>query len=302
MTRTKVAVIGAGPVGTYLASRISRRSEVLEVMTVGGMDELMAADEFGEVEIVFDATSAAAHPAHVARLAPYGKTVVDLTPAGTGRYVVPAVNLPTVVAEGGPDLSLVSGAGQAGIPVVAALTRVTPVAYAESVVSLAATSVGPEVRAGIDRLTGTTARALEAVGGAGRGKSVLVLNPGEPPAVLRATVLCLIGDADHEAIRSSVGAMADTVALDVPGYRLRQDVQFSSVPAGEPVHTLVRAGAAAVTTTVAVFVEVRPSGDRLPVHAGDLHLLTSAAVRVAETLAKRSAGDGAGRARAGVAA
>jgi acetaldehyde dehydrogenase len=168
---------------------------------------------------------------------------------------------------------------------VAAVARVTPVPYAEIVASIASKSAGPGTRANIDEFTQTTAQAIEAVGGAGRGKAVIVLNPAEPPLIMRDTVLCLIGDADHEAIRASVADMARAVAQYVPGYRLKQEVQFTPVPQDEPVHTLLPEGAAPVTTKVTVFLEVEGAAHYLPAYAGNLDIMTSAALRVGERLA-----------------
>jgi acetaldehyde dehydrogenase len=184
---------------------------------------------------------------------------------------------------------MVTCGGQATIPMVAAVARVTPVPYAEIVASIASKSAGPGTRANIDEFTETTAHAIEAVGGAGRGKAVIVLNPAEPPLIMRDTVFCLIGDADHDAIRESVARMAQTVAEYVPGYRLKQEVQFTPIPEGEPVHTLLPEGAPPVTTKVTVFLEVEGAAHYLPAYAGNLDIMTSAALRVAESLARRAA-------------
>jgi acetaldehyde dehydrogenase len=184
---------------------------------------------------------------------------------------------------------MVTCGGQATIPMVHAVARVTPVPYAEIVASIASRSAGPGTRANIDEFTETTAAAIEAVGGAGRGKAVIVLNPAEPPLIMRDTVCCLIGDADHEAIRASVAEMADRVREFVPGYRLKQQVQFTPVPDGEPVHTLLPDGAGPVTTKVTVFLEVEGAAHYLPAYAGNLDIMTSAALRVAEAVAGRDA-------------
>jgi len=233
---------------------------------------------FEDIEIVFDATSAGAHLSNAAALAPYGKTMVDLTPAAIGPFVVPAVNLEEHLDA--TNVNLVTCGGQATIPVVAAISRVTPVAYAEIVASIASKSAGPGTRANIDEFTETTAHAIEKVGGAERGKAIIVLNPAEPPMIMRDTVLALIGEADHDAVRRSIQRMVADVAAYVPGYRLKQDVQFTPI---SDVRTL--AGDAAVTHQVSVFLEVEGAAHYLPAYAGNLDIMTSAALRVAEQLA-----------------
>jgi acetaldehyde dehydrogenase len=226
MRKTKVAIIGTGNIGTDLMIKVLRHSAVLEMgamvgidpdsdglararrlkvpATADGVDELIAMDGFKDIQIVFDATSARAHRANAATLAPYGKKLIDLTPAAIGPYVVPPVNLEEHLAEDADNVNMVTCGGQATIPMVAAVARVTPVPYAEIVASIASRSAGPGTRANIDEFTETTAHAIEAVGGAGRGKAVIILNPAEPPLIMRDTVFCLIGDADHDAIRASV--------------------------------------------------------------------------------------------------
>jgi acetaldehyde dehydrogenase len=309
MTKTKVAIIGSGNIGTDLMIKVVRHSDVLEMgamvgidpesdglararrmgvpVTHEGVDGLIAMDGFDEIEIVFDATSAKAHVANAQQLAPYGKKLVDLTPAAIGPYVVPPVNLDQHLAEGASNVNMVTCGGQATIPVVAAIARVTPVPYAEIVASIASKSAGPGTRANIDEFTETTAHAIEAVGGAGRGKAIIVLNPAEPPLIMRDTVFCLIGDADPDAVRASVQEMVAAVAGYVPGYRLKQDVQFTPIAEGDPVHTLLPEGAPAVTTKVTVFLEVEGAAHYLPAYAGNLDIMTSAALRVGESLARR---------------
>ncbi|HEY4624505.1 MAG TPA: acetaldehyde dehydrogenase (acetylating) [Blastococcus sp.] len=320
MTKTKVAIIGTGNIGTDLMIKVLRQSDTLEMgamvgidpdsdglaraarfgvpTTAEGVDGLIAMDGFDEISIVFDATSAQAHLANAERLAPYGKTLVDLTPAAIGPYVVPPVNLDEQLADRTRNLNMVTCGGQATIPMVHAVARITPVPYAEIVASIASRSAGPGTRANIDEFTETTARAIETVGGAGRGKAVIILNPAEPPLIMRDTVFCLIGDADHDAIRASVATMAAEVQQYVPGYRLKQEVQFTPIPDGEPVHTLLPQGAGRVTTKVTVFLEVEGAAHYLPAYAGNLDIMTSAALRVAERLAT----DGARRTPAEVAA
>ena len=307
--RTKVAIIGSGNIGTDLMIKVVRLSGSLEMAamagidpgsdglaraarmdvptTDGGVDGLMAMDGFEDVRIIFDATSAKAHVANAARLAPYGKRLVDLTPAAIGPYVVPPVNLGGRLQDDAADLNLVSCGGQATIPIVYAVSRVTPVPYAEIVASIASRSAGPGTRANIDEFTETTAAGIETVGGAGRGKAVIILNPAEPPLIMRDTVFCLIGDADHAAIRASVAEMVERVTEYVPGYRLKQEVQFTRVD-GDPVHTLLPYGAGPVTTRVTVFLEVEGAAHYLPAYAGNLDIMTSAALRTAESIARRA--------------
>lgn len=309
MTKTKVAIIGSGNIGTDLMIKILRLSESLEVgamvgidpesdglarakrlevpATHEGVDGLIALPGFGEIDIVFDATSAKAHVANAKKLAPYGKALIDLTPAAIGPFVVPPVNLEEHLAAGVSNVNMVTCGGQATIPMVAAVSAVTPVHYAEIVASIASKSAGPGTRANIDEFTETTSHAIETVGGAARGKAIIILNPAEPPLIMRDTVFCLIGDADHDAIRASIAEMAERVAQYVPGYRLKQQVQFTPIPVGEPVHTLVPDSAGPVTTRVSVFLEVEGAAHYLPAYAGNLDIMTSAALRVGESIARR---------------
>jgi acetaldehyde dehydrogenase len=278
------AMVGIDPASDGLA-----RAARLNVPTTHeGVDGLIALPNFDEIDIVLDATSAKAHVANAAKLAPYGKTLIDLTPAALGPFVVPPVNLDEHLHAGADNVNMVTCGGQATIPMVAAVSAVTPVAYAEIVASIASKSAGPGTRANIDEFTETTAHAIETVGGAARGKAIIILNPAEPPLIMRDTVFCLIGDADHDAIRASVEQMVEQVAQYVPGYRLKQQVQFTPIPEGEPVHTLVPDGAGPVTTRVSVFLEVEGAAHYLPAYAGNLDIMTSAALRVAESIARRT--------------
>ncbi|MFD3307240.1 acetaldehyde dehydrogenase (acetylating) [Streptomyces sp. NPDC058694] len=313
MTKTKVAVIGSGNIGTDLMIKVLRLSGILEIVAMVGIDPdsdglaraerlkvptthegvegLIRMDGFDDIEIVFDATSAKAHVENAKKLAPYGKRLVDLTPAALGPYVVPTVNLDEHLADadnGAGNFNMVTCGGQATIPIVHAVSRITPVPYAEIVASISSKSAGPGTRANIDEFTETTSDAIEKVGGARHGKAIIVLNPAEPPLIMRDTVYCLIGDADHDAIRTSVEEMVAAVAEYVPGYRLKQQVQFTPVPVGEPVHTLLRGGdLSAATTKVSVFLEVEGAAHYLPAYAGNLDIMTSAALRVAERIALR---------------
>ncbi|MET8090259.1 acetaldehyde dehydrogenase (acetylating) [Micromonospora sp. NPDC005220] len=309
MSKTKVAVIGSGNIGTDLMIKVLRLSETLQMgamvgidpasdglararrlgvpTTHEGVDGLIAMDGFDDIEIVFDATSASAHLINARKLKPYGKKVVDLTPAAIGPYVVPPVNLDEHLDDGADNVNMVTCGGQATIPIVHAISSVTPVPYAEIVASISSRSAGPGTRANIDEFTETTRAAIEKVGGALRGKAVIILNPAEPPLIMRDTVFALIGDADHNAIRSSVADMVKQVAQYVPGYRLKQEVQFTPIPPGEPVHTLLPEGAGPVTTKVTVFLEVEGAAHYLPAYAGNLDIMTSAALRTAEAIATR---------------
>jgi acetaldehyde dehydrogenase len=302
MSRAKVAIIGSGNIGTDLMIKAIRTSKTLEVAAMAGIDPasdglararrlgvettsdgvegLIALPCFEEVAVVLDATSAGAHRHNDAALRPYGKQVVDLTPAAIGPYVVPAVNLDDHLAM--PNVNMVTCGGQATVPIVAAVSRVAPVHYAEIVASIASKSAGPGTRANIDEFTETTARALEEVGGARRGKAIIVLNPAEPPVFMRDTVYCLAGECDEAAVAASVKEMVEQVAAYVPGYRLKQEVQFRPVRAGDPLADLGQPG-----VLVSVFLEVESAAHYLPAYAGNLDIMTSAALRVAERMAVR---------------
>ncbi|TYB64817.1 acetaldehyde dehydrogenase (acetylating) [Nonomuraea sp. PA05] len=314
MSGTKVAIIGSGNIGTDLMIKVLRGSRHLEMgalvgidphsdglaraarlgvrTTHEGVDGLIGLPGFAEIEIVFDATSAKAHQANAARLLPLGKRLIDLTPAAIGPYVVPAVNLEDHLDA--PDVNMVTCGGQATIPIVSAVSRVAPVAYAEIVASIASKSAGPGTRANIDEFTETTSAAIEQVGGARRGKAIIVLNPAEPPLIMRDTVFCLVAAPDpavREEIARSVEKMVADVAAYVPGYRLKQQVQITEVPADQPVGTLLAGGAAARPThQVSVFLEVEGAAHYLPAYAGNLDIMTSAGLRVAERIAARKAG------------
>jgi acetaldehyde dehydrogenase len=305
MRRMKVAVIGSGNIGTDLMIKVMRLSQNLEMgamvgidaasdglaraarlkvsTTADGVDGLLALPGFGEIGIVFDATSAKAHVANAAKLAPFGKRLIDLTPAAIGPFVVPAVNLGEHLDA--PNINMVTCGGQATIPMVAAVSRVTEVLYAEIVASIASKSAGPGTRANIDEFTETTSHAIETVGGARRGKAIIILNPAVPPPIMRDTVFCLIGDAERGAVESSIADMAASVGKYVSGYRLKQKVQFTAIGDDEPVHTLLPAGATRPTTKVSVFLEIEGAAHYLPAYAGNLDIMTSAAVQVAEQIA-----------------
>ncbi|KXF55864.1 acetaldehyde dehydrogenase (acetylating) [Rhodococcus sp. SC4] len=295
--KVTVAVIGSGNIGTDLMIKVIRHSDVLQMgamvgidpdsdglararrlgvpTTSGGVQGLLRLPNFDDIDVIFDATSAKAHAANAALLEPLGKRLIDLTPAALGPFVVPAVNLDE--HRDATNVNMVTCGGQATIPIVAAVSRVTPVAYAEIVASIASKSAGPGTRANIDEFTETTSHAIETVGGARRGKAIIILNPADPPAPDPAT---------HDAIRNSIQTMVEHVATYVPGYRLKQHVQITPVPDGQPVHTLLASGdTAAPTHQVTVFLEVEGAAHYLPAYAGNLDIMTSAAVRYAESVA-----------------
>ena len=304
--RTKVAVIGSGNIGTDLMIKIMRTSKVLEMAalvgvdpqseglaravrlgvatTADGIEGLRALPSYPDIGIVFDATSAKAHEEHARILRADGKLAIDLTPAAVGPYVVPTVNLDEHLTSG--NVNMVTCGGQATIPMVAAVSRVAPVAYAEIVASIASRSAGPGTRANIDEFTETTSRAIEVVGGARSGKAIIVLNPAEPPVIMRDTVYCLVETDDRDAIRRSVAAMVAEVQAYVPGYRLKQDVQFEMIPHNAPVRVPGQERPAS-GLKVTIFLEVEGAGHYLPAYAGNLDIMTSAALRTAERLVER---------------
>ncbi|AVV47683.1 acetaldehyde dehydrogenase (acetylating) [Streptomyces sp. P3] len=271
------AMAGIDPASDGLA-----RARRLKVATTHeGVEGLVALDEFADVQIVFDATSAGAHRYHDAVLRPLGRTLVDLTPAALGPYVVPPVNGDAHLDA--PNVNMVTCGGQATIPVVAAVGAVTPVHYGEIIASIASRSAGPGTRANIDEFTETTSAAIEKVGGAAKGKAIIVLNPAEPPLIMRDTVHCLVADCATEAVTASVEEMAARVQAYVPGYRLKQKVQFEKVAADDPLRTL----APGDVLKMSVFLEVEGAAHYLPAYAGNLDIMTSAALRTAERMAAR---------------
>jgi acetaldehyde dehydrogenase len=207
--------------------------------------------------------------------------MIDLTPAAIGPYVVPSVNL--AVERSATNINMVTCGGQATIPIVHAVNRVAPVAYAEIVASIASKSAGPGTRANIDEFTVTTARAIEKVGGARAGKAIIILNPAEPPMVMRDTVFCLVREGDRDAIRMSIEEMVAEVAGYVPGYRLKQAVQFETIGHNAPLP--LPDGDSFSGLKVSVFLEVEGAAHYLPAYAGNLDIMTSAALRAGEMLA-----------------
>ena len=292
MAKATAAIVGPGNIGTDLLAKL-QRSEHVEVRymvgvdpasdglnrarrqgveaSAGGVDWLLARPELPD--LVFEATSAKAHLANAPRYERAGIQAVDLTPAAAGPLVCPAVNLGEHLAA--PNLNMITCGGQATIPIVQAVSRVTPVPYAEIVASIASRSAGPGTRANIDEFTETTARAIERVGGAERGKAVIILNPVDPPMIMRDTVFCAIpAETDAGAVTESIISRVAEVAQYVPGYTLRAEPQFDGPR--EDWQGWAR---------VAVFLEVRGNGDYLPEWAGNLDIMTAAAARVGELLA-----------------
>ena len=280
MRPVRVAIVGTGNIGTDLLLKVER-SPHLEVAGVAGIDPGSAGlrlardhghvvsdrglagllDQVADIDLAFDATSAAAHPAHAELLAARGIRSVDLTPAALGPAVVPPVNL--TEHRDAAEVTLVTCGAQATVPIVAALSRVADVAYAETVSTVASRSAGPGTRQNIDEFTTATARALETIGGARAAKAIIILNPADPPIMMRNTIYARIAEPDEDAIgRAVTDAVAD-VAGYVPGYHLA-------------MAPLIADG------VVTLMVEVEGAGDHLPPYAGNLDIMTSAAVRVAE--------------------
>ena len=303
--RISVAIIGSGNIGTDLMIKVLRNSKYLKMgamvgidphsdglaraarlgvpITSDGIEGLVKLPNFHEIKIVFDATSAGAHAHHNAVLQPYGIQVIDLTPAAIGPYVVPVVNLDEHMDA--PNINMVTCGGQATIPMVKAVSQVVKVHYAEIIASIASKSAGPGTRANIDEFTETTSRAIEEVGGAAKGKAIIIMNPAEPPLIMRDTVYCLAeAGSDQEAIRRSVKEMADAVHAYVPGYRLKQDVQFEEFNAEQPLN--IPGLGKLPGLKVSIFLEVEGAAHYLPAYAGNLDIMTSAALAAAERFAE----------------
>jgi acetaldehyde dehydrogenase len=295
VNRVPCAVIGTGNIGTDLMHKLLK-SNVLEVRCMIGIDEASdgvararqagvptstAGNEWvrahgDEIAIAFDATSAYVHRTNAPLLREAGIFAIDLTPAAVGPAVVPTVNLREHLDAW--NVNMITCGGQATTPIVAAVTRVTDVCYAEMVSTISSRSAGPGTRANIDEFTKTTARGLETIGGAHLGKAIIILNPADPPILMRNTVHCAIaGDVDRDALVASINAMVADVAAYVPGYRLKSPPLFDDGPFATP--------AGPVMQRVSVLLEVEGNGDYLPAYAGNLDIMTAAAVRVAETVA-----------------
>jgi len=301
MNPCKVAIIGSGNIGTDLMIKVLRhgrhvgmgamvgidpaseglaRAERMGVpITAEGIEGLVAMPGFRDIRIVFDATSAGAHARHNEILQQLGVRVIDLTPAAIGPYVVPSVNLEQHQEQ--QNLNMVTCGGQATIPMVAAVSSVAPVHYAEIVASISSRSAGPGTRANIDEFTETTSRAIETVGRAAKGKAIIILNPAEPPLIMRDTVCCLSEMADTGEVEAAIQAMARRVQAYVPGYRLKQRVQFEQIEAAVRVPGIgMRTG-----LKTSIFLEVEGAAHYLPSYAGNLDIMTSAALVCAEHLA-----------------
>jgi acetaldehyde/propanal dehydrogenase len=293
MAKLKTAIVGSGNIGTDLMYKL-RRSPVLEAAWMVGVDPasdgLAKAKALGlrtthegidgllphlasdGVRVVFDATSAYAHVQNWRRLAEHDVMVIDLTPAAVGPFCIPPINLGEHLDSGLRNVNMVTCGGQATVPMVAAVSRVQPVDYAEIVATVASKSAGPGTRNNIDEFTRTTASAVEKLGGAKKGKAIIILNPADPPLIMRDTIHCLTaGEPDREAITASVQAMIREVQKYVPGYTLKNGPVFDG-------------------RRVTVYVEVKGLGDYLPPYAGNLDIMTAAALRTGEVWAERQAG------------
>jgi acetaldehyde dehydrogenase len=309
MTRKlKAAIVGSGNIGTDLLIKILRHGEHIECAAMVGIDPasdglaraarlgvsithegvegLTRLPVFADIDFVFDATSAAAHvknDALLRRVKP-GIRMIDLTPAAIGPYCIPVVNGEQHLDA--PNVNMVTCGGQATIPMVAAVSRVAKVHYGEIVASISSKSAGPGTRANIDEFTETTSKAIEAVGGAAKGKAIIVLNPAEPPLIMRDTVYTLSEFADEDLIAESVERMAADVQAYVPGYRLKQKVQFDRIEADHPIR-IPGVGARMHGLKTSIFLEVEGAAHYLPAYAGNLDIMTSAALRTAESMAER---------------
>jgi len=303
MSKIKVAIIGSGNIGTDLMIKVLRTSELLEMGAMVGVDPasdgLARAEGMGvaitsdgieglqklavwdDIKIVFDATSAYAHKHHDEVCRKAGKVIVDLTPAAIGPYTVPVVNMDAHLDE--QNVNMVTCGGQATIPVVAAVSRVAPVHYAEIIASISSKSAGPGTRANIDEFTETTSRAIEKVGGAKRGKAIIIMNPAEPPLLMRDTVFTFSEMADEAEIEKSVEDMVRDVQSYVPGYRLKQKVQFERFGSNNPLKIPGYGEFEGIKTTV--FLEVEGAAHYLPAYAGNLDIMTSAALGTGEKIA-----------------
>lgn len=286
--KIRCALVGSGNIGTDLLYKL-KRSALLEPVWMAGIDPeseglerarklglkttdrgadgLLPHIERDRIRLAFDATSAAVHPRNAELLGARGVVMIDLTPAAIGPGCVPTVNLKACIAGKAPNVNLVSCGGQATIPIVAAVSRIQPVEYGEIIATVASRSAGPGTRKNIDEFTRTTARGVTAIGGAAKGKAIIVLNPAEPPIIMRDTVHCLTAsEPKQREITESVRAMAAEVARYVPGYRLKNGPVFDG-------------------NRVSVFLEVSGLGDYLPAYAGNLDIMTAAAVRAGEMFA-----------------
>ncbi|BEP65291.1 acetaldehyde dehydrogenase (plasmid) [Variovorax sp. V213] len=306
--KLKAAIIGSGNIGTDLMIKILRHGRHIEMgamvgidaasdglaraarlgvaITHEGVEGLSHLPVFADIDIVFDATSAGAHVRNDAFLRELKPEIrlVDLTPAAIGPYCVPVVNGQAHLDA--PNVNMVTCGGQATIPMVAAVSRVAKVHYGEIVASISSKSAGPGTRANIDEFTETTSKAIEVVGGAAKGKAIIVMNPAEPPLIMRDTVYTLSEFADEDQIAESVERMAADVQAYVPGYRLKQKVQFDRIEADHPIR-IPGVGVRMHGLKTSIFLEVEGAAHYLPAYAGNLDIMTSAALRTAESMAER---------------
>ena len=302
--KIKVAILGSGNIGTDLMIKVLRHSNVLEMgalvgidpesdglsrakrmkvaTTHEGLDGLTKMDIWKDIDIVFDATSAGAHKHHHAICMRDNKQMVDLTPAAIGPYCVPVVNMEEHLNE--PNVNMVTCGGQATIPIVHAVSRVSEcVPYAEIIASISSKSAGPGTRANIDEFTETTSKGIETVGGAEKGKAIIVMNPAEPPLLMRDTVYAFSVGGNKEAIENSVKDMVQDIQAYVPGYRMKQDVQFEQFGANNPLRMPGQPPVEGIK--VSVFLEVEGAAHYLPAYAGNLDIMTSAGMATAEKIA-----------------
>jgi len=290
--RVNVAIIGPGNIGTDLLHKIKRRSNYMDVKLMAGIykdsEGLKIAQSMGvdttsngiedvlgeDIQIAFDATLAAAHLKHAPLLKKAGIISIDLTPAAVGPYVCPVVNLNQHIDK--PNINLITCGGQATIPIIAAIASVTKVKYAEIVATISSKSAGLGTRQSIDEFTRTTARGLELVGGAEKGKAIIILNPAEPPIIMRNTIYAVVDNSDEAAITEQVNKMINKVSGYVPGYRLRHGPLFDK-------------------NTVTTMIEVEGAGDYLPKYAGNLDIETSAAAAIGEVVAEKMSNERVGK-------
>ena len=306
MEKTNCAIIGSGNIGTDLMLKIANTSKSLNLIGVIGIDPeseglamastmniatsatglqgFMEMPEYSDTQIFFDATSAGAHQMHHDLISKDGKQMIDLTPAAIGPYCVPVVNLSEHLQA--QNVNMVTCGGQATIPMVAAVNQVSSVRYAEIVASVSSKSAGPGTRANIDEFTQTTALGLEKVGGADKAKAIIVLNPAEPPLLMRNTVFALCDPIDQDKVKESVESMVAKVQAYVPGYRLKQEVQFERFGSNNPC--VIPGYGAFEGLKASIFLEVEGAGHYLPKYAGNLDIMTSAAMGTAEELIKLS--------------
>lgn len=285
MTKVKVAILGSGNIGTDLMYKVER-CEHLQMSVMAGIDPqsegLHRAKERGYMavytgieglleipdsfDIVFDATTAKAHKEHTSKIEALGKRMIDLTPAALGPFVVPAANLSEHLTK--TNVNMVTCGGQATIPIVYAINQVVPLAYAEIVATVASKSAGPGTRANIDEFTRTTARAIEQIGGAKKGKAIIILNPAEPPIIMRDTIHMLAEEeVEQKQITEAISNIVTVVQQYVPGYRLKADPIFDG-------------------KRISVTLEVEGAGDFFPSYSGNLDIMTAAAAKVADEMAK----------------